>query len=198
MASKCYVPTNNSYYSSTSNPHRRSHRRLRVSDNRQGAGGETPLSETRRGGIRHAVVQSPAIAVARRARARPPPPGPPPGPSRHRCRPPLPPARDEPRPPHPALYLPASILVVLTPAREGRQLLLGRGGDGAPRRADQRPALRDELGGGHREVGRRDRQVTDEHPRHTQESDHAQEEGAQEAAQFRHDGQRGVPPDQIS
>ena len=85
---------------STSNPHRRNHRRLRVRDNQKGAGGETPLSETRRRGIRHTVVQSSAIAVARRARARPLPPGPRPGPSRHHCRPPLPPARAEPRPPH--------------------------------------------------------------------------------------------------
>jgi hypothetical protein len=46
------------------------------------------------------VVQSSAIAVARCARARPLPPGPRPGPSRHRCRPPLPPTRAEPRPSH--------------------------------------------------------------------------------------------------
>ncbi len=78
--------------------------------------------------------------------------------------------------------------------REGRQLLLGCGGDSAPRRADQRPAVHDELGGGHQEVGRRDRQVADEHPRLTQESDNAQEEGAQEAAQFRHDGRPGPLP----
>ncbi len=94
------LPTNDCNYSSTSNPHHRSHRCLRVRNNQQGAGGETPLSETRRRGIRHAVVQSLAIAVARRARARPLPPGPRPGPSRHNCRPPLPPARAEPRPPH--------------------------------------------------------------------------------------------------
>ena len=94
------LPTNDCDYSSTSTPHQRSHRHLRVRDNRQGAGGETTLSETRRGGIRHAVVQSSAIAVARRARARPLPPGPRPGPSRHRCRAPLPPALAEPCPPH--------------------------------------------------------------------------------------------------
>ncbi len=94
------LPNNDCDNSPTSNPHRRSHRRLRVRDNRQGAGGETPLSKTQRGGIRHAVVQSLAIAVARRARARPLPPGPRPGPSRHHCRPPLPPTRAEPRPPH--------------------------------------------------------------------------------------------------
>jgi hypothetical protein len=43
-------------------------------------------------------VPGPAI-YARHARAHPPPQGPRPGPSRHRCRPPLPPARAEPRPP---------------------------------------------------------------------------------------------------
>jgi hypothetical protein len=78
--------------------------------------------------------------------------------------------------------------------RDGRQLLLGCGGNSAPWRAHQHPAVRDELGGGHQEVGRQDRQVADEHPRHTQESDNAQEEGAQEAAQFRHDGQPGPLP----
>ncbi len=114
------LPTNNSYYSSTSNPHSRSHRRLRVRDNRQGAGGETPLSETRRGGIRRAAVQSPAIAVTRRSRARPPPLGPRLGPRRHRYRPPLlPPALSLVQP---ALYLPVSILVLLTPSRNSASL----------------------------------------------------------------------------
>jgi hypothetical protein len=95
------LPPNNSYYSSiTSYPHRSSHRRPRVRDDRRGAGGETPPSETRRGGICRAVVRSPAVAVARHARARPPRPlGPPTGPGHQRCRPPLPPARAEPHPP---------------------------------------------------------------------------------------------------
>jgi hypothetical protein len=62
---------------------------------------ERPPSPKRdRGGIRHAVIQSSAITVARRAQARPLPPGPRPGPSRHRCHHPLPPACAEPRPPH--------------------------------------------------------------------------------------------------
>ena len=52
------LPTNNSY-SSTSNPHRPSHHAPSMGrDDRQVAGGETPLSETRRGGIRRTVVQS--------------------------------------------------------------------------------------------------------------------------------------------
>ena len=68
------IPTNNSYYSSTSNTHCSSHRRPRVRNDRLGAGGETPLSETRRRGIRRAVVRSPGVAVAPHARARPPPP----------------------------------------------------------------------------------------------------------------------------
>ena len=41
-----------------------------------------------------------AVAVARHTRARPPPLGPPTGPGHRRCRPPLPPARAEPHPPH--------------------------------------------------------------------------------------------------
>ena len=62
---------------------------------------ERPPSETQRGGIRSAVVQSPAIAspttpeLVPRPRDR--------RPSRRRCRPPLPPARAEPRPPPPRL-----------------------------------------------------------------------------------------------
>jgi hypothetical protein len=40
------LPTNNSYYSSTSYPHRSSHRRPRLRDDRRGAGRETPPSET--------------------------------------------------------------------------------------------------------------------------------------------------------
>lgn len=95
------IPTNNSYYSSTSNTHCSSHRRPRVRNDRLGAGGETPLSETRRRGIRRAVVRSPGVAVAHHARARPPPPGPRPCPGRRRFRPPLPPACAEPRPPPP-------------------------------------------------------------------------------------------------
>ena len=86
------LPTNNSYYSPTSNPHRSSHRRPRVHNDRRGAGGETPLSEMQWRGIRSAVIRSPAVAVARRARAHPVP-------GRRHVRPPLPPARAEPRPP---------------------------------------------------------------------------------------------------
>ncbi len=62
------LPTNNSYYSSTSYPHRSSHCRPWVRDDRWGAGGETPLSKTRWGGICPAV----AIAVAIAHHARPP------------------------------------------------------------------------------------------------------------------------------
>ena len=114
------LPTNNFYYSSTSNLHSRSHRRLRVCDNQQGAGGETPLSKTRRGGIRRAAVQSPAITVTRHSRARPPPLGPRLGPRSHRYRPPLlPPALSLVQP---ALYLPVLILVLLTPARNSASL----------------------------------------------------------------------------
>jgi hypothetical protein len=90
---------NNSYYSSTSYPHRPSHCRPRVRDDRRGAGGRPPPSETRRGGIRRAVVQSPAVTVTRHAQARPPPLGPRPGLDHRRPRPPPPPACVEPRPP---------------------------------------------------------------------------------------------------
>ena len=93
------IPSTTSYYSSTSTPHRLSHRHPRVRNDRLGAGGETPLSETQRRGIRRAVVRSPGITVARRTRARPPSPGPCPCPGRRRFRPPLPPACAEPRPP---------------------------------------------------------------------------------------------------
>jgi hypothetical protein len=93
------IPSNNSYYSSTSSPHRLSHHHPRVHNDRLGAGGETPLSETRRRGIRRAVVRSPGVAVARRARSRPPSQGPSPCPGRRCFRPPLPPACAEPRPP---------------------------------------------------------------------------------------------------
>ena len=93
------IPTNNSYYSSTSNTHRLSHHHPRVCNDRLGAGGETPLSKTRRRGIRCAVIWSPGVAIARLARARPPPPGPRPCPCRRHFRPPLPPACAEPRPP---------------------------------------------------------------------------------------------------
>jgi len=44
------LPTNNSYYNSTSYPHRSSHRHPPVRNNLRGAGGETPPSETQRGG----------------------------------------------------------------------------------------------------------------------------------------------------
>jgi hypothetical protein len=90
------IPSTTFYYSSTSSPHRLSHRRPRVRNDRLGAGGETPLSET---GILRAVVRSPGVAVARRARARPPSPGPRPCPGHRRFRPPLPPACAEPRQP---------------------------------------------------------------------------------------------------
>jgi hypothetical protein len=87
---------------------------------------ERPPSPKRDGGgIRHAVVQSPAIAVARRTQACPPPPGPRP---RDSVSDPaattaallfLPPALSL---VHPALYLPASIPVLLTPARNSARL----------------------------------------------------------------------------
>ena len=94
------IPSNNSYYSSTSSPHRLSHLPPHgVRNDRLGAGGETPLSKTRRRGIRRAVVRSPGVAVARRARSRPPSPGPSPCLGRRCFRPPLPPACAEPRPP---------------------------------------------------------------------------------------------------
>jgi hypothetical protein len=92
------LPTNKSNYSSTSNPHRLSHHRPRVVHNgQQGAGGETPLSEMQRRGIRSAVARSPAVAVAPRVRAHTPPPGPCSGPSWRCFCPPLPPTRTEPR-----------------------------------------------------------------------------------------------------
>jgi hypothetical protein len=110
------LPTNNSYYSSTSNHHRWSHRCLRVRDNRQGARGETPLSETRRGGIRHAVVQSPAELAPR---PRDPLPG---SAATAATLLFLPPALSLVH--HPVVYLPASIpiLVLLTPARNSASL----------------------------------------------------------------------------
>ena len=93
------IPSNNSYYTSTSSPHRLSHHHPRVCNDCLGAGGETPLSETRWRGIRRAVVRSPGVAVVRRAQARPPSPGPRPCPGRRHFCPPLPPACAEPRPP---------------------------------------------------------------------------------------------------
>jgi hypothetical protein len=114
------LPTNDCDYSSTSNPHRRSHRRLRVRDNRQGAGGETPLSETRRGGIRHTVVQSLAIASPAAPELAPCPRDPVPGPAATAAALLfLPPALSL---VHPTLYLPASIPVLLTPARNSASL----------------------------------------------------------------------------
>ena len=62
----------------------------------------------------------PAVAVTHRIRACTPTPGPCPGPGRKCFRPHLPPARTE---PHPALYLPASILALLTLARNSVSLL---------------------------------------------------------------------------
>ncbi len=76
-----------------------SHRHPRVRNHRLGAGRETPFSETRRRGLRHAVVRSPGVAFARRAQACPPPPGPCPCPGRRHFCPPLPPACAEPCPP---------------------------------------------------------------------------------------------------
>jgi hypothetical protein len=46
----------------------------RVCDDQRGAGGETPpFQNAKGGGIRRAVVRSPAVTVARHAQARPPP-----------------------------------------------------------------------------------------------------------------------------
>jgi hypothetical protein len=95
------IPPNYSYYSySTSYPHRSSHRRPRVCDDQRGAGGDTPPSETQRGGICHARLSgprpSPSPATPELA---PPPLGPLTGPGHQRCHPPLPPARAESHPP---------------------------------------------------------------------------------------------------
>ena len=114
------LPTNDCDYSSTSTPHQRSHRRLRVRDNRQGAGGETTLSKTRRGGIRHAVVQSSAIASPASPKLAPCPRDPVPGPAATAAALLfLPPSLSL---VHPTLYLPASITVLLTPARNSARL----------------------------------------------------------------------------
>ncbi len=117
------LPTNNSY-SSTSNPHCPSHRAPSTGhDDRQVAGGETPLSKTRWGGIRRAVVQSssprpsPSPATPELTpRPRDPVPGPAATAAALLF---LPPALSL---VHPALYLPASILVLLTPARNSASL----------------------------------------------------------------------------
>jgi hypothetical protein len=115
------IPPNNSYYSySTSYPHRLSQRRPRVCDDRQGAGGDTPPSETRRRGI------------ARSSGPRPSPSPATPELAPHLWDPLRVPATDAATPLflppalsliHPALYLPASIFVLLTPARNPTSLL---------------------------------------------------------------------------
>jgi hypothetical protein len=91
----------------------------RVCDDQRGAGGETPpFQNAKGGGIRRAVVRSPAVTVARHAQARPPP-----------LVPVWVPTTDAATllflPPalsllHPALYL---IFVLLTPARNSASLL---------------------------------------------------------------------------
>ena len=115
------IPPNNAYYSySTSYPHRLSQRRPRVCDDRQGAGGDTPPSETRRRGI------------ARSSGPRPSPSPATPKLAPHLWDPLRVPATDAATPLflppalsliHPALYLPASIFVLLTPARNPTSLL---------------------------------------------------------------------------
>ncbi len=91
---------------STSYPHRSSHCRPQVCGDRRGAGGETPpFRNATGGGIKRAVVRSPAVTVTRHAQARPLPLVP----VRvlttdaaallFLCRPPLSPARAEPHPP---------------------------------------------------------------------------------------------------
>ena len=55
---------NNSYYSSTFYPHRPSHCRPRVRDDRRGAGGRPPPSETRRGGASAARSSGPQPSLS--------------------------------------------------------------------------------------------------------------------------------------
>jgi hypothetical protein len=117
------LPPNNSYYSSiTSYPHRSSHRRPRVRDDRRGAGGENPPPK-RDGGV----------SAARSSGPRPSPSPATPELAPHDPWDPLQvPATNAAAPLflrpalsliHPALYLPASIFVFLTPARNTASLL---------------------------------------------------------------------------
>ncbi len=92
---------------STSYPHHLSHCRPQVCGDLRGAGGETPpFRNATGGGIRRAVVRSPAVTVTRHTQARPLPLVPVRVPITDAaallflCRPPLSPARAEPHPPH--------------------------------------------------------------------------------------------------
>ena len=86
-----------------------------------GARRETPPLKRDGGGICHAVVQSPAVTVARHARAHSLPLGPRTGPGHRRCRHPLPPARAEPHPPRLVLVPPGLDLRPPHPRQQSRK-----------------------------------------------------------------------------
>jgi hypothetical protein len=135
------LPTNNSYYSSTFYPHRLSHCCPQVRDDRRGAGGETPPSKRNGGGASAARLYGP----------RPSPSPAMPELAPHPWDPVRVPATDAAAPLflppalsliHPALYLLASIFVLLTLARNPASLLAAPPPPSPPRgdnnAADQR------------------------------------------------------------
>ena len=116
------LPTNNSYYSSTSYPHCSSHRRQLVQDDQRGKGGETPPLRNATGGA----------SAARSSGPRPLPSPTTPELAPHPWDPIQVPATNAAAPLFlpptlsfidPALYLLASIFVLLTPARNPTSLL---------------------------------------------------------------------------
>jgi hypothetical protein len=126
----------------------------RVCDDQRGAGGETPpFQNAKGGGIRRAVVRSPAVTVARHAQARPPPLVPVWVPTTDAATLLfLPPAL---RLVHPALYL---IFVLLTPARNSASLLTAPPSLSSPwrqqrRRPAQRRSHEGTIAGGRQAVG---------------------------------------------
>ena len=111
------LPTNNSYYSSSSYPHRSSHRRPRLRDDRRGAGRETPPLRNVTGGASAARSSGPPATPELAPR-----PWDPVRVLATDAAAPLfiPPALSL---IHPTLYLPASIFTLLTPARNPASLL---------------------------------------------------------------------------
>ena len=117
------LPTNNSYYSSTSNRHRRSHRCLSMGTRQSTRGGRRdPPSRKRDGGASATRSSSPWPSPSPAApKLAPRPRDPIPGPAATAAALLfIPPALSLVH--HPALYLPASILVLLTPARNSASL----------------------------------------------------------------------------
>ena len=131
------VPTNNSYYLLLHIPTVQAIIAVHGSETINGGREERPpLPKRDGGGICHVVVRLPVVAVARHARARPSPLG-----ATNAATPLfLPPALSL---IHPALFLPASIFVLLTRARNPTSLLVAPPSLSHPRRQQRRqPAQR--------------------------------------------------------